>query len=362
MVSLSAATISEILRREPGLLLEVKRVLVRKAYEQGRLLDPADLTDEALFQLLREDDNVRILATQEIEKREYVRPKPRGRKSIKNRSKSYGRRRPCKAGVKRRSTGRNTSSRPAGSDDAAARFDSGRWVLKRRIRRARAIQCLPGATRRSAASRLSPRQSMAGLQSPERDSYEGAPPDPGSLPRISPESHAGLLSASMEESGVSGAKIGAMDAPSFSPTPLLLSLAFPRQFAGLALPLGDRFRTGDVDSPARHPDTAATAGPRRRPWDNSPPGEPVCRGAFPLRSQHPVLRLSPVLVRFGEDVFRNGTGNFDELPMDLPVGTDYVLGPGDALSIELWGGISQHLQRVVDREGRVTLPEAVRSR
>ena len=76
MVSLSAATISEILRREPGLLLEVKRVLVRKAYEQGRLLDPADLTDEALFQLLREDDNVRILATQEIENREYVRPKP----------------------------------------------------------------------------------------------------------------------------------------------------------------------------------------------------------------------------------------------------------------------------------------------
>ena len=43
--------------------------------------------------------------------------------------------------------------------------------------------------------------------------------------------------------------------------------------------------------------------------------------------------------------------------MDLPVGPDYVLGPGDGLSIELWGGVSQRLQRTVDREGRVALPE-----
>src|ERR1700693_3952650 len=39
-ISLSAGAIIEILRREPGLLLEVKRSLVRKAYEQGRLLGP----------------------------------------------------------------------------------------------------------------------------------------------------------------------------------------------------------------------------------------------------------------------------------------------------------------------------------
>jgi protein involved in polysaccharide export with SLBB domain len=65
----------------------------------------------------------------------------------------------------------------------------------------------------------------------------------------------------------------------------------------------------------------------------------------------------PALERFGMDVFRNGTGNFDQLPMDMPVGPDYVLGPGDGLSIDLWGSVSQRLQRVVDREGRVALPE-----
>jgi protein involved in polysaccharide export with SLBB domain len=68
-------------------------------------------------------------------------------------------------------------------------------------------------------------------------------------------------------------------------------------------------------------------------------------------------RRSPVLDRFGADIFVNGTGNADDLPMDLPAGPDYVLGPGDGLTINLWGGISQRLLRTVDREGRVALPE-----
>ncbi len=43
--------------------------------------------------------------------------------------------------------------------------------------------------------------------------------------------------------------------------------------------------------------------------------------------------------------------------MDLPAGPDYVVGPGDGLSIDLWGGVSQRLRRVVDREGKIALPE-----
>ncbi|HEV2699392.1 MAG TPA: SLBB domain-containing protein, partial [Terriglobales bacterium] len=63
------------------------------------------------------------------------------------------------------------------------------------------------------------------------------------------------------------------------------------------------------------------------------------------------------LKRFGLDIFENGTGNFDQLPMDLPAGPEYVLGPGDGLNIDLWGSVSQRLHRVVDREGRLSLPE-----
>lgn len=62
--------------------------------------------------------------------------------------------------------------------------------------------------------------------------------------------------------------------------------------------------------------------------------------------------------RFGLDVFQRGAAKTDLLPMDLPVGPDYVVGPGDGLAIDLWGGVSQRLTRTVDREGRVSLPEA----
>jgi protein involved in polysaccharide export with SLBB domain len=62
--------------------------------------------------------------------------------------------------------------------------------------------------------------------------------------------------------------------------------------------------------------------------------------------------------RFGVEVFRNGRADPDILPMDLPVGPDYVVGPGDSLSINLWGGVSERLLRTVDREGRLALPEA----
>lgn len=61
--------------------------------------------------------------------------------------------------------------------------------------------------------------------------------------------------------------------------------------------------------------------------------------------------------RFGEAVFENGTRDAQMLPMDLPVGPDYVVGPGDTLSIDLFGGISRRLFRSVDRQGQVDLPE-----
>ena len=64
------------------------------------------------------------------------------------------------------------------------------------------------------------------------------------------------------------------------------------------------------------------------------------------------------LARFGMDVFSNGIGESNLLPMDMPVGPEYVVGPGDGLAIDMWGGVSQRLYRIVDREGRLALPEA----
>jgi len=64
------------------------------------------------------------------------------------------------------------------------------------------------------------------------------------------------------------------------------------------------------------------------------------------------------LKRFGEALFTNQDYVADNSPMDLPLGTDYVLGPGDGISLNLWGSVSQRLTRTLDHEGRISLPEA----
>lgn len=64
------------------------------------------------------------------------------------------------------------------------------------------------------------------------------------------------------------------------------------------------------------------------------------------------------LRRFGSDALLLGSGNADELPMDLPAGPDYVLGPGDGLVVNIWGGQSDRLERTIDRQGQIDLPEA----
>ncbi|HZB88285.1 MAG TPA: SLBB domain-containing protein, partial [Terracidiphilus sp.] len=71
------------------------------------------------------------------------------------------------------------------------------------------------------------------------------------------------------------------------------------------------------------------------------------------------------LKRFGSDVFVNRTisapargVSSSDTPLDVPLGPDYIVGPGDTLTINLWGGVTLSLTRTVDRDGRILLPEA----
>jgi protein involved in polysaccharide export with SLBB domain len=65
------------------------------------------------------------------------------------------------------------------------------------------------------------------------------------------------------------------------------------------------------------------------------------------------------LERFGAALFRNSASlASDKTSGDIPVGPDYIIGPGDELVVEYWGSTSQRMQVTVDREGRVVLPEA----
>jgi protein involved in polysaccharide export with SLBB domain len=76
------------------------------------------------------------------------------------------------------------------------------------------------------------------------------------------------------------------------------------------------------------------------------------------------------LKRFGSDVFLNRatavtnpfvnpSANSSQLvPLDIPIGPDYIVGPGDSLTIDMWGGISQTFTRVINVDGHIILPEA----
>ena len=61
------------------------------------------------------------------------------------------------------------------------------------------------------------------------------------------------------------------------------------------------------------------------------------------------------LQRFGVDLV-SGNGTASSTP-DVSAGDEYVIGPGDDLTVVVWGGLSREMRVSVDREGRIALPE-----
>jgi protein involved in polysaccharide export with SLBB domain len=115
----------------------------------------------------------------------------------------------------------------------------------------------------------------------------------------------------------------------------------------------------------------SVAGKRDREEVNSSTDVPkVLRQPAPynLRSMRDLYTQIPDqyarLKRFGSEVFLNrdvvtarGVSARDT-PLDVPIGPDYVLGPGDTLTVAMWGSVTVAVSRMVDRNGRILLPEA----
>jgi protein involved in polysaccharide export with SLBB domain len=420
MVSLSADRILFVLRQEPGLLLQVKKALVRKAFEQGRILDPNDLTDDALFDLIRQDDNIRVIATHEIVDRSYIKAKPTREELARNL--------PCRQPVP---TG--TEALAAKQPDQPSSITSTKrtpsqeeeyWLKHGDDWDCYLTQYLPYGPGPYSAGQgqynqtLTPQQnpasqypgqqrypqqqypqqqyppSQAPEQAPSTDyrrqlqmtqmqpsqGYFGMDTDQSEMASIQPDELPSLLSASQTgglsggglsagglSSGMSRQGMGASGAGasglSMSPDSSLGSSLGSSFGSSIGSLLGGQNGVSGFPQQARLEDQ--TRFPLQQYSYPKPAQQPMLRhrpnpyadvpSLYDLYAQY--SRRSPRLERFGEDVFLNGTGNLDELPMDLPAGPDYVVGPGDGLTISLTGGISQRLQRVVDREGRVALPE-----
>jgi len=66
--------------------------------------------------------------------------------------------------------------------------------------------------------------------------------------------------------------------------------------------------------------------------------------------------VSKDLTQFGYNLFRATVSTFAPVT-DVPVGPDYVIGPGDRFDISLWGRIEGSYGVEVDRNGEITLPK-----
>lgn len=135
---------------------------------------------------------------------------------------------------------------------------------------------------------------------------------------------------------------------------------------------GEALTAGTPPTRAEHNRTGLQEPPRRQePVNTSTDAPKVVRQPAPyeLQSMRDLYAQIPndagSLRRFGSDVFLNrsmasiGNGvSARNTPLDVPLGPDYIIGAGDTMQINLWGGVTQTITRMVNREGRIFLPEA----
>jgi protein involved in polysaccharide export with SLBB domain len=379
-VALSPEMIIELLHQEPGLLLQVKKMLVRKAYEQGRILDPEDLTDDALFQLLHEDHTICVLATHEIEDRAYIRAKPT-LEEVERRRELDARRgltRTTGPGTQKAESAIPNANREDAYWKRHDEDDVDQYAVPQQQSRPNQTQpTTPVAPQQNPAIDNPQRQVEMTSLSQNQDLYDGmavetgAPvSDSGTMSRISPDQLPGLINASSSSSFNSPAidgsasfrgRSGGAQIPSYSGSLSVGargvgSMSTPQRpggdFSGQA---SDAELQARLENPRRQipsPEDLNLDRPQIRRRANPYANVPSLYDLYSQVSPRPAM-----LEHFGADIFRNGTGNIDRLPMDLPAGPDYVLGPGDGVIIDIWGGVAQRLQRVVDRSGRLALPE-----
>ena len=362
-VAATAEQLLEILNRDAGLMVEFQRMLAQYASASGQLLEESDLTESALAERLWEDLRTRVLATRLLQRYGYLVPKVNPDSDLAQEQKLFLQER---AQQLVRARERNEAGRPPSAGELTAACDVQQQT-----------DCDAQQSSRQKARTLSEPRGKEGLpadQNPEREEYPAPPARPdgwSSSPVLRTEfteqgsgewmpasstsinNSAGNFSSSGRGSGGNATEGLSPQGMSGSEFPRSGSAAEERTMnAGAARPSASEFERHYAGRAEEKPSAeleSVRMVRRPNPYADAPSlYDLYVQASWPMQSA----------TRFGADVFRHRPANADVLPMDLPVGPEYVLGPGDSLSIDLWGGVSQRLFRVVDREGRLLLPEA----
>jgi polysaccharide biosynthesis/export protein len=370
-VAASSAQIKAVLALDAGLLVELKRWVAKDATDNGQVVEDRNLSDDAIFERLDRDVAFRAVATRLVQRYGYLMPTPNPESSyakeedlvLKERARRLVQieaqedaealqpKKPEDRGVERTSTCDPQQDQDEDCSKQPPSPRSNRPTPNQTVPDENPNSPLDGAPSLSSPSRTLRADMMTGgqepsmgerMSSPELElaasvmkSGAGSDPSSGQLsgqPSI-PSSLAGLLGAR------DGASDNAFDSASSS----------------------DRSNVRDAESTQSMSQKRFRA---RKYKDEDVTPVKMVRRANPYAD---IPSLYDMYVqaaawqrpakRFGVDIFRNAITRPDIIPTDLPVGPDYVVGTGDSLAINLWGSTSQRLVRVVDRSGRVSLPE-----
>jgi protein involved in polysaccharide export with SLBB domain len=378
-VAASAAQIKAILITDPGLMVELKHWIAKEATDNGQIVMDQDLTDNAVFDRLVRDVEFRSVATRLLQRYGYLRPNVNPNSDLGKTQELL---------IKERV--RRIVQQEAQEDAEALRPPQS----KIETTKGRESLCDPQYDQDCSPVAIPERSSTDSLPyggdrqqryySPGLPSEEmQAPPaqrilQTEDIPQDRSLENTGESSAYLQfvsnptnqiddknSLGVSGRQLTNPDSLGQLPLGSSRSGEMPSigPFAQESLDSG--FSTATNRSTESM--SAINSRLRRKPVLATPEvasGMSVHRPSpyadvpslYDLYVQAPSRDKAPE--RFGAEVFRDGLRDPRSLPMDLPVGPDYVVGPGDTLSITLWGGVSNKLTRIVDRQGRVNLPEA----
>jgi len=337
-VAATAPEILEVLAREAGMMVEFKRLLARDAGENGQLLDESDLSDDAIAERLNTDLHSRVLATRLLQRYGYLLAKPNPESDVAFEHRLV---------LQQRAIAFSQSAGPATETRNTSRADLSTSDL---------------------ADEHPHDQNPTAEPAPESYPPSSIRPEPAQSSQV-------LRTTELSSETLPGALAPAPSAEPANPESYRSSVPLSQPQAADAVPDARESAPGRTASPQA---AALAEGPDRTWYERTnPTSKSESSSDFaiePVRMVHlpnpyaeaPSLydlyvQASPATEpteRFGLKVFQRGAANPGVLPIDLPVGPDYVVGPGDGLSIDLWGGVAQRLVRTVDREGRLLLPEA----
>ncbi len=321
-VAASATQVGDLLRKDAGLLVELKRWVAKEATDRGQILDDAELNDQAIFERLTRDLEFRSVATRLLQRYGYLMPKLN----------------PDSEQAKEHEVLFNERTRRLARADAEESPTVAEKGAKPELKRTE--WCGGRDCAESAPQRVPEETRENSIEKPEV-------PNRPQVQTIADSEFAGFPSSTRrnrETSSLAPGETRLADGNS-RPAPDLAVVETPKPISAdrkrvpAAQPKGDE----DTEVPGR---TRLLV--KKSPYADIP-------SLYDMYVQ--ASARAPILERFGLDVFRNGTPDSGSYPMDLPVGPDYVVGPGDGLAIDLWGGVAQRLYRTVDRESRLSLPE-----